>query len=517
MNFSISNIPQADELERVILTVEAVQAGSKSDKEIADYVGFTDRQGRYYRLAAEILGLIRNQDNSANLTAEGESLIELDEKHRLQEIRNKLLNDQFFNAVLTFIEINQNGVNKNELVNFLTSIVVGAKSTIERRLYTILNWLLHVNLINIDYRELSSGEKENVYVFNNLLEDDIEDEASGSIYPVNYENDELDIRETHMQVISLVRRSKQDKITVPEFQRNLVWKQQQKSRFIESLILNVPIPPFYISQDLEGKYIIVDGLQRTSAILDFLSNKYKLVGLEALPKLNGLYFSDLEESVRARIEDRDLLLYVLRPTVPMEVVYDIFNRINSNGTPLTRQEIRNCIFIGPATRLLHELSELAIFRRAIDNGISPKRMKDQEAILRFLAFSIYEYKIDYQGDMDAFLGKTMKMINRLDKGGLTDLRKRFIRVMSKSFEFFEYQNFRLPTEFSRGRINIALMEVVCYYFDKKSDEYLEQNKLQIRSSFKNLLEDKKFIESVRLSTSSPTNVKYRFDFIMTSL
>lgn len=159
-----------------------------------------------------------------------------------------------------------------------------------------------------------------------------------------------------------------------------------KSRFIESLILNIPIPPFYISQDLEGKMIIVDGLQRSSAIFDFLSNKYALVGLDALPDLNGKSYTQLDSDLQARIEDRELLLYILKPSVPMSIVYDIFNRINSNGTPLTRQEIRNCIYIGKSTRLLAELAESEEFRRAIDHGLSWLRMKDREAVLRFLAF-----------------------------------------------------------------------------------------------------------------------------------
>lgn len=175
-----------------------------------------------------------------------------------------------------------------------------------------------------------------------------------------------------------------------------------KSRFIESLILNIPIPPFYISQDLEGKMIIVDGLQRSSAIFDFLSNKYALVGLDALPDLNGKSYTQLDSDLQARIEDRELLLYILKPSVPMSIVYDIFNRINSNGTPLTRQEIRNCIYIGKSTRLLAELAESEEFRRAIDHGLSWLRMKDREAVLRFLAFSPENAINEYKGDLDDF-------------------------------------------------------------------------------------------------------------------
>ncbi len=514
MKISITKVPQADELTKVISTVEAVFNDSKSDQQIADYVGFTDRQGRYYRLAAEILGLLENDNNNASLTRLGEELIVLDENNRLRKIRTILRENELFNRILKYIENKDSGVNRVELALFLSDNIEGADSTISRRLFTIINWLIYSSLVKLDIRDLPEGEKETVYKFNDQL-DDIDflepNSFNDSIYPANYTNEELDIKETHMQVISLLRKREQEKILVPEFQRNQVWKQQQKSRFIESLILNIPVPPFYISQDLDGNMIIVDGLQRSTAIFEFLANDYSLVGLEALPLLNGKSYSDLDKDIKARIEDRELLLYILKPTVPMSIVYDIFNRINSNGTPLTRQEIRNCIYIGTSTRLLAELADENTFRRAIDYGIPALRMKDREAVLRFIAFTLYDYETDYKGDLDDFLGKTMRRINRMTNIEIVTLKNKFLRVMSKTYDFFGTNNFRLPIGNSRGRINIALMEVVTVFFDQKPDDYLESNRDSIIDNYyNNLLSDNEFIDSVRISTGSERNVKKRF-------
>ncbi|HCT84513.1 MAG: hypothetical protein A2X11_11840 [Bacteroidetes bacterium GWE2_42_24] len=367
----------------------------------------------------------------------------------------------------------------------------------------------------MDVRELPDDEKDSVFAYNELIEDSedsvITDTKDG-IYPTNYTNEELDIKESHTQVVSLLRKKEQGKILVPEFQRNQVWKQQQKSRFIESLILNIPVPPFYISQDLDGNMIIVDGLQRTTAIFEFFSGKYNLVGLEALPQLNLKFYSDLDKDLKARIEDRELLLYILKPSVPMTIVYDIFNRINSNGTPLTRQEIRNCIYIGKSTRLLADLADNQKFRIAIDNGIPSLRMKDRESILRFFAFTLFNYYDDYKGDLDDFLGKTMRRINHLTEPEIKNLKNRFIRVMNLTFDFFQYNNFRLPTENSRGRVNIALMEAISVFFDKNTDEFLSKNKDKIiKSYYEILLIDYEFIESVRISTGSEKNVRTRFN------
>jgi hypothetical protein len=524
--FSITQVPQADELSKVILTVEAIFNDSRSDEQIAEYVGFTDRQGRYYRSAAELLGLIENTNNTAKLTQLGINLIVLEDDNRTIKIRGILLRNDFFSEVLGYIEresgSNKIGISRNELYEYLLTIVDGAESTIQRRINSIINWLLFTQLIRTDVRKIDEKENETVYVNNELIDDNEELEIintydqtnykSDSIYPTSYTTEELDIKETHMQVISFLRKKQQKKILVPEFQRNQVWKQQQKSRFIESLILNIPVPPFYISQDYDGNMIIVDGLQRSNAIFEFLNNKYELVGLDALPNLVGKDYSHLDEDLKARIEDRELLLYILKPTVPMTIVYDIFNRINSNGSPLTRQEIRNCIYIGKSTSFLFELSINPIFKTAIDHGIPSLRMKDREAILRFFSFLLFDYKIDYKGDLDDFLGKTMKKINRLTDVEIFDLKKRFLRVMSMSFDFFKDKNFRLPTPYSRGRINIALLESVSAFFDKNSDDFLKTNKKRIvENYFKILLIDPEFIESVRFSTNSERNVKIRFN------
>lgn len=513
MNFSISDVPQADELRKVILTTEAVSNNFQSDSEIADYVGFTVRQGRYYRLAAEILGLLTNKSNEATITELGNSLVVLDEANRARKIRSILLNNSFFKELLKFVQKNPNGVSRMDILQYLSKTVNGAESTIERRLFTVISWLKDTDLIIVDFIDLTDGNKENLYFFNSEIVDSEDDENfnNGSIYPADYNNEELEIKEDHLQVIALQRKQEQGKILIPEFQRNQVWKQQQKSRFIESLILNIPVPPFYVSQDLNGNSIIIDGLQRTTSILEFLKGDYKLVGLEALPLLNDKYFSQLDEPLRARIEDRNLLLYTLKPSVPLSIVYDIFNRINSNGTVLNRQEIRNCIFIGSSTKLIKKLSLSNEFKLAINNGISSTRMKDREAILRILAFTIFKFESDYKGDMDEFLSRVMRRLNVLQKDELVILEDRFIRVMKLTYSFFGTNNFRLGNNATQGRINIAIMETICYFFNLNNDQYLETHKQNIILNYEALLEDPEYLDAVRSSTNSEKKVKKRFN------
>jgi uncharacterized protein with ParB-like and HNH nuclease domain len=141
-----------------------------------------------------------------------------------------------------------------------------------------------------------------------ILDEDAPEEDDGGIYPYDPTEKDIDIRENPHTVYELIRKYDQGRlITNPEFQRNLVWKPEQKSKFIESILLNFPLPPWYINQAVNGKYIVVDGLQRTSTLNEYLKDKFALQGLKALPHLNGNKFSELEHipgNYQARIEDK---------------------------------------------------------------------------------------------------------------------------------------------------------------------------------------------------------------------
>ena len=342
-----------------------------------------------------------------------------------------------------------------------------------------------------------------------------EDQGEEGLYPYDPTEADIDIREDPQTVFELMRKYDNGKLIIePDFQRNLVWELTQKSKFIESVILNFPIPPFYVNQTREGKYIVVDGLQRTSTLHEFVNNKFKLQGLEVLKKLNGYDFADLGSlsgDYQTKIEDKKLNLYVIRPSVPVKVVYDIFNRINTGGTNLQRQEVRNCIFLGKSTRLLKELSESHDFKNAINQGISPKRMKDREAILRYLAFRIFDYEKDYQGDMSAFLEITMKKINTMRISEIDSLKDDFKRVMNITYEFFGKRNFRLPTNQTRGRISIAILESIACFFSTKDDLFLKQHKIQIIANFERLIKNVDYLDSVKNATSSKAKVISRFN------
>lgn len=340
--------------------------------------------------------------------------------------------------------------------------------------------------------------------------------ANGTIYPYDPSKADIDIREDPQTIFELViRKWDQKKLIInPEFQRNYVWKPEQQSLFIESVILNFPLPPLYINKDPKGKYVIVDGRQRITTLRRFLKDEFKLNDLRALPQLNGKNFSELiklNPEFQTKIEDKKLLVYLIQPTVPLEMVYDIFNRINTGGTQLERQEIRDCIFMGVSTKLLAKLASQEYFKKAIDWGISSNRKKDQEAVLRYIAFKIQNFENDYKGSINDFVEDAMTTINKsYSDSQISDIENDFERVMKLTYSFFGSQNFRIPTDSTRGRINLAVLESVSYFFSNQPDVFLNQNKEKIKLNFKKLLDNEKYLDSVRIATGDTQRVITRF-------
>jgi len=194
----------------------------------------------------------------------------------------------------------------------------------------------------------------------------------------------------------------------PDFQRHLVWNQIQKSRLIESILLRIPLPMFYFAEDKDGKFTIVDGLQRISAIKEFMDNKLPLKGLQYLEKTCGNKFyetKDKNTGIDAKyfrwFNLTSLSANIIDPSSPYLVKYDIFRRINTGGKPLNNQEIRNCLTGQGLREALKEMSTMSEFRTATDNSIKPKRMEDQEVALRFLMF--YD-KVKKEGNIESYTG-----------------------------------------------------------------------------------------------------------------
>ncbi|WEH98143.1 DUF262 domain-containing protein [Acinetobacter soli] len=201
------------------------------------------------------------------------------------------------------------------------------------------------------------------------------DEDEDAIEPFNPEDISIQQKVVPMDVI--IRRLKQKSIHLsPSFQRKDVWNATRKSRLIESIMLNIPLPMFYVAADENGTWEVVDGLQRLSAIRDFIigdknGSMLKLSNLEFLgEKFNGKTFVAIENDPKEQklvngIYEAEMRFTVINPGTPEAVKRNIFKRINTGGMPLTAQEIRQALYEGPSSILLQELLNSDQFKKAI--------------------------------------------------------------------------------------------------------------------------------------------------------
>ena len=244
----------------------------------------------------------------------------------------------------------------------------------------------------------------------------------------------------------------------PFYQRRSRWDKQKQSRLIESFIVNIPIPPIILYEQDYNSYEVIDGQQRITAIKDFYENKLKLTGLESWPELNGLTYQKLDPIIQAGIDRRSIstITIVTESTTNEEEAMLLkqlaFERINTGGVDLSRQEARHCLYNGKFDELLLELSRNPIFAEAwgiptqndsFDNELAKnnlyKKMEDAELVLRFFALRNMEY---FQVQMAHFLDLYMIKSMRFKDKDIESLREIFLETLELANQLYEKNLFK---------------------------------------------------------------------------
>ena len=204
----------------------------------------------------------------------------------------------------------------------------------------------------------------------------------------------------------LVDKFKADDFYIPEYQRKFIWDDATKVRFIESVLLGLPIPFMFFSDTEDGRCEIIDGAQRTQTLEEFLNNDLQLADLEKLSSLNGFYFSDLPEVYQRKFKGRTLRIIVLADTTSIETRQDIFNRINTGGNKVIPSEIRRGSFSGPFMTFVESCAANALFNELCPmSETMKKRYEDSELVVRFFAYlnGYKNFKHGVQVFMDDFV------------------------------------------------------------------------------------------------------------------
>jgi hypothetical protein len=311
-------------------------------------------------------------------------------------------------------------------------------------------------------------------------------------------------------VDGLVKRMREGSIYVPEFQRGFVWDLKDASRFVESLLLGLPVPSIFLSKEADtGKLLVVDGQQRLLSLRYFYDGiweptkrEFSLRGVDKT--FEGKTYKGLKDEDRRRLDDAILHVTIFKQDEPSEDlsgIYQVFERLNSGGKKLTPQEIRSAVHhSGGMRELLRDLNKNSEWRSIY--GPEDGRMRDQELVLRFLAF--YYDADDYKSPLVNFLNAFMGRHKKLAKTLADEMKKLFsdaIHVIHQAIG---------PSAFRPVRaLNAAVFDSVMVGLARRLERGPVKELEQFKSAYADLLHNQAFLDACGRGTAGEERVKTR--------
>lgn len=309
---------------------------------------------------------------------------------------------------------------------------------------------------------------------------------------------------------SLVNKLKKENFYIPDFQRKFVWSKNQASRFIESLLLGLPVPGIFVFKEEDtGKHLVIDGQQRLKSLMFFYKGvfgegdstvAFRLSGLNS--EWNGLTYEKLKEEDKLRLDDGVIHTIVFKQDAPadnMDSVYEVFERINTGGMKLSPQEIRHCVSYGKFTTLLMNLNQNKNWRAIF--GKENSRLKDVELILRFLTF-YYGWK-EYESPLKSFLSHFLETHREIEDKFAAEVTSRFDTAIKRIHESIGKKAFR-PTR----AINAAFFDSVMVGLATRLEKRTITN-AEIKTAYQSLLANYEYMALTSDTTSAPSNVAKR--------
>lgn len=306
-------------------------------------------------------------------------------------------------------------------------------------------------------------------------------------------------------------------ITIPEFQREFVWTIKQASLLIESFLVGLPVPPVFFYIDDENKNLVIDGQQRilsTAFYFDGFFGVESIQGKKQVFRLKGLdlkspyyekQFTELSSSDQRKLKTSVLRAINIRQLAPKDLntsIYHIFERLNTGGTPLKPQEIRNCVFRGDFIKILRELNKDPNWRMILGQQNFEKHQKDVELVLRMFALS--ESSKNYEKPMKEFLNKTMKQNQKGDTSRVEKFVKAFPEAARVIVESLGEKPFHV-----RGPINTSILDsIFCTVMDN-----LEKSTPNLKNKFDKILKEDIFLNQTTSGTTDTNTVRERFELV----
>lgn len=311
---------------------------------------------------------------------------------------------------------------------------------------------------------------------------------------------------------SLARLSEQgDLLNHPPFKRRARWDLTQNSRFIESLLLNIPTPPLFFAEDTETyQYSVIDGTQRLDAVFMYLQDSYRLTGLESLTAANNLKFSDLPQRMQRHLLRTTMRAVIISPTSRSDIRTTVFARLNSGGTRLNVQEMRNALDQGPFNSLTIELAESPDFQQALGAGLAYSRsMRDVELVLRYFALS--DGYVQPSTPTSQALTQALQHKNKSTTEALREDRRSFEGSLKKCLTAFGsdiFRRWRPEVNKVDSRISIPLYDAQMLAVRDFSIELISIHDQHVREGMRTLFHSSEFTNTLK----SNVHFKHSLDF-----
>lgn len=318
---------------------------------------------------------------------------------------------------------------------------------------------------------------------------------------------------------TLVRRIKDSEIVLrPKFQRTAVWNNKLKSRLIESLLLNLPIPPVFLAEDDDVTKVVVDGQQRLRAVDDFYRERFSLEGLEILQELNGKTFTNMDAKLQRRFLNRVIRVLTIPYRESFDVRYLIFERLNTNTVPLNDQEIRNATLFGGFNELLDRLANNENFLEMLRVAKPDERLRHHELVLKFFS-SRYSFST-YSTPLKLFLTDYMKSNRRTPIDTSLEMEKVFLTGCENVKQVFGANSFRRynsTTQMYQGQLSRAVFELQLVSLATLGSEEVKQKSTEIETAFKDLCSQIAFSELLTRGTDHRKRFYRRFSLWLKKL
>ena len=348
--------------------------------------------------------------------------------------------------------------------------------------------------------------------------DDDYDEDSKIPYEIPKEVRKITTQAYDKSVSDIVRMIEDKDIRLdPDYQRNYVWDNKKASMLIESIILNVPIPVIYVSQEEDDSWSVIDGLQRLSSLKRFFDGKFKLSGLEILSDLNKSDITTLNPKAVRMLKNGLLRVIMITHDSNEEIKYDVFMRLNTGSVHLTEQELRNCLYRGNLNKFLKEVVQNQKWLALIGLKEPHKRMADREMVLRFLAiwknWDVENGILNgYKGRMKSFLNAFMNDYKEIKGQEANEWKRLFEETVEKVYQVYgEYAFKRQGLDGMREKtINRAIIDVIMLSATQHPKDELIANKDKIAKRFIEMTNnDMEFRNSIKIGTSDTKVITLR--------